>query len=587
MAEHPQSGKEAPSAPAPAPAVQILTRPLPEGVLSGFQPEFLRRIYARRGVVGVDELNRKLSGLLSPVSLPDIERAAERLARAVMQQERILIVGDFDADGATAVSLCMKVLTDFGAEKVAYLVPNRFEFGYGLSEEIVDLAREEDPHLIVTVDNGISSIAGVARANGYGIDVIVTDHHLAGNELPDAYAIVNPNLPDATFGSRCLAGVGVAYYLLGVVRGQLREQNWFTSARPEPNLAQYLDLVALGTVADVVPLDANNRILVHQGVQRMRAGQCLPGIKALAEVGKRALATLTAQDLGFAIGPRLNAAGRLEDMSLGIKCLLAPDLTTARQLATALNELNLTRRQLEQEMVGDAEIMLAEAAADQDRVGITVYHESFHQGVVGIVAGRVRERHHKPVIAFADAGDVAPDELKGSARSIDDLHIRDVLDWIATSHPGLLLKFGGHAMAAGLSIKRVHFERFGVIFDKAVRQFADDDTLQAKVVTDGELTAQELSLETAQRIAEGGPWGSGFPEPTFTGEFKLVSQRVVGDSHLKLVLKLDGRVVDGIAFRQSPLPGDTQTVRAVYQISVNDYGEWPTAQLVVSHLVAC
>ncbi len=568
-------------------SVQILTRPLPADALQGYEPEFLRRIYARRGVRAADELNRKLSGLLSPAQLPDINRAAERLARAVAEQERILIVGDFDADGATAVALCMKILTDFGASHVDYLVPNRFEFGYGLSEEIVDLARTREPGVIVTVDNGISSVAGVARANEYGVDVIVTDHHLPGADLPAAHAIVNPNMPTADFGSRALAGVGVAYYLLGVVRGQLREMGWFDASRPEPNLAQYLDLVALGTVADVVPLDTNNRILVHQGVQRMRAGQCLPGIKALAEVGKRPLATLSARDLGFAIGPRLNAAGRLEDMSLGIKCLLAPDLTSARQMATVLNELNLTRRQLEQDMVGDAEFMLAEAAADDERVGITVYHETFHQGVVGIVAGRLRERHHKPVIAFADAGDVAPDELKGSARSIDDLHIRDVLDWIATSHPGLLLKFGGHAMAAGLSIKRVHLQRFGAIFDKAVRQFAAAEALQAKLVTDGELSAEELSLDTAEQIAAGGPWGSGFPEPTFTGVFQLVSQRVVGEQHLKLVLKLEGRVVDAIAFRQPPLAPDTEAVRVVYQLGVNDYGQWPTAQLVVEHITDC
>ncbi len=566
--------------------VKILTRDAAPDALAGYEPEIMRRVYASRGVREVEELNRKLTGLLSPAELPDIERAAARLADAIVDQERILIVGDFDADGATAVALCLKVLAEFGAAHVDFLVPNRFEFGYGLSEEIVELAREQQPDVIVTVDNGISSIAGVARANTLGMDVIVTDHHLPGAELPAAYAIVNPNIPDARFGSKALAGVGVAYYLLGAVRGVLRGRDWFNDRRPEPNLARYLDLVALGTVADVVPLDANNRILVHQGVQRMRAGQCLPGIKALAEVGKRSLAKLSAQDLGFAIGPRLNAAGRLEDMSLGIKCLLAPDLGSARQMATALNELNLTRRQLEQDMVGDAELMLAQAAADVSRVGITVYHESFHQGVVGIVAGRIRERHHKPVIAFADAGDVAPDELKGSARSVDNLHIRDVLDWIATSHPGLLIKFGGHAMAAGLSIKRVHFDRFAVIFDKAVRQFAQADTLQAKLVTDGELAAADLTLETAELIAAGGPWGSGFPEPSFSGEFELVSQRVVGEQHLKLVLKVAGRVVDGIAFRQAPLPADTRMVKIVYQLGVNDFGEWPTVQLVVDHIKA-
>jgi single-stranded-DNA-specific exonuclease len=353
-----------------------------------------------------------------------------------------------------------------------------------------------------------------------------------------------------------------------------------------PNLAQYLDLVALGTVADVVPLDANNRIMVHQGVARMRAGKCLPGIKALAEIAKRSLATLTAQDLGFALGPRLNAAGRLEDMSIGIKCLLADNLQEARHLATALDQLNKARRQLEQDMVGDAELLLAQNQADTDRVGLTVYHETFHQGVVGIVAGRLREKFHKPVIAFADAGDAAPDELKGSARSITDLHIRDVLDWVASSHPGLLLKFGGHAMAAGLSIKRVHLTRFAVIFDKAVQQFSHAEMLQARLITDGELDADELSLEMAQYLSAAGPWGSGFPEPTFCGVFELVSQRVVGEHHLKMVLKLDRRVIDAIAFRQGPLPSGTQRVRAVYKLSVNDYGQIPTAQLMVDYLEA-
>jgi single-stranded-DNA-specific exonuclease len=544
----------------------------------------LRRIYAGRGVTRSTDLDRSLGALVPPTTLPDIERAAARIADAIMAQQAIVIVGDFDADGATAVALCVRVLGELGAERVSYLVPNRFEFGYGLSPEIVDLAAQSEPDLIITVDNGVSSVNGVAQANGFGIDVIVTDHHLAGAELPAAYAIVNPNLPGAKFPSGALAGVGVAYYLLSAVRGALRTRQWFDASRPEPNLGRYLDLVALGTVADVVPLDANNRILVHQGLQRMRAGKCLPGIKAISEIAKRSLDTLSAQDLGFALGPRLNAAGRLEDMSLGIKCLLAPDLTSARSMAAALDQLNKARRQLEQDMVGDAELLLAEEHADDQRVGLSVYHETFHQGVVGIVAGRMRERFHKPVIAFADAGDASPDELKGSARSIDDLHIRDVLDWIAASHPGLLIKFGGHAMAAGLSIKRVHLDRFGVIFDKAVQRFTNPDMLDARLITDGELDTQDLSLETAQLLAASGPWGSGFPEPRFTGEFDVVSQRVVGDAHLKLVLKTHGRVVDAIAFRQAPLAHGTSSVRVVYGLNVNDYGQWPTVQLVVEYL---
>lgn len=567
--------------------MQIVTREVPGDSLGGVQSKLLRRIYAGRGIVDEAQLDRSLGALLVPDGLPDIDKAAQRLADAVQHQEKILIVGDFDADGATAVTLCVSVLHDFGASPVEYLVPNRFEFGYGLSEEIVDLANMHTPKLIVTVDNGVSSVAGVRRANELGIDVIVTDHHLPGAELPAAYAIVNPNLPGAEFSSKAMAGVGVAYYLLGSLRGELRKRGWFEGARAEPNLARYLDLVALGTVADVVPLDTNNRILVHQGVQRMRAGRCLPGIKAIAEIAKRPLATLSAQDLGFALGPRLNAAGRLEDMSLGIKCLLAPDLPSARKIATALDRLNKTRRELEQDMVSDAELILAEDQADNDRIGLTVYHETFHQGVVGIVAGRLRERFNKPVIAFADAGDAAPDELKGSARSIVDLHIRDVLDWIAASHPGLLIKFGGHAMAAGLSIKRAHLQRFGVIFDKAVQQFTNQDMLRASLITDGSLDTSDLSIETAQVLANGGPWGSGFPEPSFVGEFQVISQRVVGEHHLKLVLKTDDRVIDAIAFRQAPVAGDVTRVKIVYRLSVNDYGEWPTVQLVVEFLQPC
>ena len=577
----------------------------------------LQKIYTSRGVTNTHGLMRDLKALLSPLDLPDIEKAGQRLADAIIANERIVIVGDFDADGATSVALCMLVLRDMGAVNVDYLVPNRFEYGYGLSPEIVELAQRQSPDLIVTVDNGVSSVAGVERAQQAGIDVIVTDHHLPGQELPPAYAMVNPNLIDSHFASGHMAGVGVAYYVLSQVRSELRKRAWFdveadvqasNPPRTEPNMANYLDLVALGTVADVVPLDANNRVLVHQGIRRMRAGRCQPGIKALAEIAKRPLEKMSAQDLGFALGPRLNAAGRLEDMSIGIKCLLATELREARSLATALDQLNQTRRQLEQDMVGDAELLLAEGQADADAVGLTVYHETFHQGVVGIVAGRLKEKHHKPVIAFADAGDAAPDELKGSARSIAGLHIRDVLDHIATTHPGLLIKFGGHAMAAGLSIKRVHYPRFQVIFDKAVRQIASADVLAMRIVTDGVLQPHEINLDTAQAIANGGPWGNGFPEPLFYGEFDIVNQRVVGEQHLKLLLRSGVQnpssgdehqpagmtksstrptVVDAIAFRQPPIEMGTSTtgkVRVVYKLSVNDWGDRNTVQLMVEYL---
>ncbi len=567
------------------PAAYTLERRSPNAApLTQIENAVLRRVYANRGVAHVDELDRALARLVPPADLPDIDAAATRLADAVAGGERIVIVGDFDADGATSVALCCLALRAFGAVHVDYLVPNRFEFGYGLSEEIVALAAERESAVIVTVDNGVSSVAGVAAANAQGIDVIVTDHHLPGVDRPAALALVNPNLPEATFQSRAMAGVGVAYYVMLAVRAALRARNWFDAGRTEPNMAAYLDLVALGTVADVVPLDANNRRLVHQGLERMRAGRCRPGIAALAEVGRRRLGTLTAQDLGFVLGPRLNAAGRLDDMAIGIKCLLAEEAAEARRLATALDELNRARRQLEKDMVSDAQFLLAEDQARDDASGLTVYHESFHQGVVGIVAGRLREAFHKPVIAFADAGPTAPGELKGSARSIDGLHIRDVLDAIATSHPGLLLKFGGHAMAAGLSIKRLHYERFGVVFDKTVRAWLTPDQLKATLVSDGELAVDDLTLDTAALLRAGGPWGSGFPEPLFEGDFELVSQRVVGQDHLKLVLKTEGRVIDAIAFRQAPLAPECRRVRLAYKLEVNDYGQWPTVQLVVDYL---
>ncbi|MEM7079885.1 MAG: single-stranded-DNA-specific exonuclease RecJ [Pseudomonadota bacterium] len=569
------------------PRVKIETRPSLVPPPTFVAHPVLARVLSHRGISAPQDVDLSLKRLLPPTDLPDIDRAAERLAQALEAQQRILIVGDFDADGATSVALCMRVLYDFGARQVDFIVPNRFDYGYGLSPEIVELALQRTPDVILTVDNGVSSVAGVAAANAAGVDVIVTDHHLPGMELPAALAVVNPNLQGATFGSRNLAGVGVAYYLLGRLRSLLRERGWFTaSGIVEPNMAAYLDLVALGTVADVVPLDSNNRVLVQQGLARMRAGLCCDGIKALVEVGGRNLGKLSAQDLGFAVGPRLNAAGRLEDMTVGIQCLLAPDFQTARKYAVALDELNKTRRALEQDMVSDAEILLAEDALPADAAGLTVYHESFHQGVVGIVAGRVRERHYRPVIAFADAGDQNPDELKGSARSIPGLHIRDVLDGIASAHPGLLLKFGGHAMAAGLSIKRVHYPRFAVIFDKAVRAAVSEEALAARMITDGELNAGHLNLDTAQVLHNAGPWGNGFEEPSFHGDFELVSQRVVGGAHLRLVLKSEGTVIDGIAFRQAALPNMTTRVRVVYKLGINDYGQYPTPQLVVEYLEA-
>ncbi len=569
-------------------------RRLVKGELAGLPP-VLARVYGARQIESRRQLDLDLKRLLPPDGLPDLQLAVERLQRAINDQERILFVGDFDADGATSVALGVSALKAFGAQQVDFVVPNRFAYGYGLSPEIVDLAATTKPELIVTVDNGVSSVAGVERAREYGIDVIITDHHLPGAQLPAALAIVNPVLPHATFASRSLAGVGVIFYVLSRLRSALVETGWFQAqAIPVPNMADYLDLVALGTVADVVPLDHNNRILVHQGLARMRAGRTRPGISALLQVAKRDPAHLSASDLGFAVGPRLNAAGRLDDMTIGIRCLLSDDLAQARNLAIALDQLNRARRELEQVMVADAELILANQQFSGDqRDGICLYDPSWHQGVVGIVAGRLKERLHRPVIAFAESGATAPDELKGSARSVPGLHVRDLLDEIATAYPGLLPRFGGHAMAAGLSLKRIHFKRFATIFDRKVRERLPDEARDAIVYTDGHLSNDEFSMETALAIAQGGPWGQGFPEPLFEGEFELVSQRVVGATHLKMTLALMGtqngrrRLIDAIAFSQEPLTtGVSTSVHATFRLVRNDFGDAPTIQLVVEHLRA-
>jgi single-stranded-DNA-specific exonuclease len=437
--------------------------------------------------------------------------------------------------------------------------------------------------VIITVDNGVSSIAGVDAANELGIDVIVTDHHLPGADLPRATAVVNPNRRDCAFPSKAIAGVGVIFYVLGRVRAMLEDRGWFEQ-RTRPHMADWLDLVALGTVADVVPLDRNNRILVYQGLQRIRSGRCRPGIRALCEIAGRDPAKLSAQDLGYALGPRLNAAGRLDDMSIGIRCLLAGELKAAKEFATALDELNRARREIENTMVGDAELMLAGHDLQVgDRYGVCVFDPSWHQGVVGIVAGRLKDRVHRPVIAFAPAGDMAPDELKGSARSIPALHIRDALDAIAARYPGMISKFGGHAMAAGMSIKQIHYERFAKAFDAQARSMLPAEALEATVVTDGALQVQEFTLETARNLTAAGPWGQGFPEPLFQGEFMVVSQRVVGERHLKLVVQIDGLLLDAIAFRQAPL-AEPGMVELVFHLAENDYREPATLQLIVEHL---
>ena len=566
----------------------ILTRPVPSlpSSLAGLHP-VLQRVLAARGVSSADELDYGLQGLLPPDGLGGARKAAGLLADAVEAGRRILVVGDFDCDGATSSALVLLALRAMGAAEVDYLVPNRFDYGYGLTPEIVELARERDPHLILTVDNGVSSIEGVARARELGIRVVVTDHHLPGERLPEADALVNPNLPGDPFPAKSTAGVGVAFYLLLAVRAELRRRGWFDN-RPEPNMAEWLDLVALGTVADVVPLEHNNRILVHQGLRRINAGRCRPGILALLEVAGRDHRTVRAQDLGFVLGPRINAAGRLDDISVGIECLLADSLEAARPLAAELDGHNRERRRIEEEMKRQAETHLEDLSLEEEALswGLCLYHDDWHQGVIGILASRVRERYQRPVIAFAPGGG---GELKGSARSIPGLHVRDALDEVAASRPGLVKKFGGHAMAAGLTLEAGHFETFAEAFDHVVRRRLQPEDLQPVILTDGEIEPGHLGLELADALAAAGPWGQGFPEPIFHGEFEVVQQRLLKKKHWKLVVRPAGGdiLIDAIGFNLAdqfpgPLPS---RLRLVYRLERNEFRGNVMAQLQVLHMV--
>ncbi len=502
--------------------------------------------------------------------------AVSVLEQALVGRQNILIVGDFDADGATSCALMVAGFTALGATRVDYLVPDRFRFGYGLTPEIVDASREFEPAVIVTVDNGISSIEGVARANSLGIQVVITDHHLSGEVLPDAAAIVNPNQPGCTFESKALAGVGVAFYVLMALRSRLRDAGWF--AGPEPNLAELLDLVALGTIADVVPMDRNNRILVSEGLRRIRAGRARPGINALIALTNNDTKNITSTSLAFGIAPRLNAAGRLENMSLGIECLLA-EAAPAQLLATRLNDLNEERKSIELDMKIQAEQYVEKFAnASDSRVGVSLYHPDWHQGVVGIVASRIKDKIHRPVIAFARAGD---QELKGSGRSIPGLHIRDALDTIAARNPGLLIKFGGHAMAAGLSIAPADFDRFSELFDVEAARWLGADELEQTLVSDGEIEA-EISLRVVREVLDAAPWGQGFPEPLFDGEFEVLDQRIVGQRHLKLKLRpcASQQVLEAIAFNHDRLL-DERTIRLAYRLDINHYRGRESVQLII------
>lgn len=557
-------------------------------------PPVLARAYAARGIDDPLRLSTRLERLLPVSSLDGVGAAVELLREHRRRDGLILVIGDFDADGATSSALIVRALRSFGFARVDFLVPNRFEFGYGLSRGIVEVAAASAPALIITVDNGISSLEGVARARELGIDVLVTDHHLAGPELPAANVIVNPNVPGAGFASKSLAGVGVAFYVMAALHRALHDAGELPSEAASP--AQWLDLVALGTVADIVPLDDNNRILVAQGLARIRAGRCTPGVQALLELGQRSLARVVATDLGFIVGPRINAAGRIDDMTIGIRCLLAESLTEAREMAARLDELNRERRAIEADMQTQALAAVRGLAdpTDDGRYGLCLYDAGWHQGVVGLVAGRIKERVRRPVIAFADA---EAGELRGSARSVPGVHVRDVLEAISSRHPGMIIRYGGHAMAAGLTLDRERLDEFARAFDREVARWQEGGTLADRIETDGALAVEEVSLDIAMALREAGPWGQGFAEPSFDQPFRIHTPRVVAERHLKMWVEPvgSGRRFEAIAFNvlqdpESPLlcEGELRVpthAHLVYRLDVNEYRGEQRLQLLVDHLL--
>ena len=550
----------------------------------------LQRIYQTRGLSCDADLSLQLSKLPSPKLMHGLDAAVEHLVDVLHTQQKIVIVGDFDADGATSSALMVLALSAMGYQSVEFLVPNRFDYGYGLTPEIVELAQQKKPQLIITVDNGISSIEGVDFANKLGIKVIVTDHHLPGAKLPNAAAIVNPNQPDCEFPCKNLAGVAVAFYLLSALRAKLRELSWFEkNAIQEPNMAHYLDLVALGTVADVVPLDQVNRALVHQGLLRIRAGHARPGINALLKIAGKNPAQLVASDMGFAVAPRLNAAGRLDDISYGIQCLLTDDPKEALDRAQLLEQFNQDRKAIERDMQTEAlKVVEGLALNDEDELpaALCLYQADWHQGVVGLLASRIKEKFHRPVAVFArdDSG-----SLKGSVRSIPGLHIRDALDAVATQNPGLISKFGGHAMAAGLSLEENQLESFEKALQQQVASTIDPLDLQATLQTDGQLETEQFTLHTASVLRDSGPWGQAFPEPCFEGEFELRSQRIVGENHLKVSLAVDAtnaQSIDGIDFNidTEQWPTTATRVRCVYRLDINQFRGRESLQLLVQYM---
>ncbi|MDN8585543.1 single-stranded-DNA-specific exonuclease RecJ [Vibrio alginolyticus] len=577
--------------------IEIQRRPEPDlSLLPDSIPPILKRIYINRGITDLSQLETSARGLHSYQKLGGIEQAVDLLFQGIKEQKRIIVVGDFDADGATSSALSVLALRMLGSHNVDYLVPNRFEDGYGLSPEVVDQALELGAEMIMTVDNGVSSIEGVRYAKENGITVLVTDHHLPGQVLPDVDAMVNPNLESCSFPSKALTGVGVAFYLMMALCVHMRKHNWFAEqGMQEPKLMELIDLVALGTVADVVPLDENNRILVHQGLQRIRAGKARPGIQALIEVAKRDARRLVASDFGFALGPRINAAGRLDDMSFGVELLMCNNIHAARRMASELDGLNQTRKEIEEGMKQEAMAFcerLQFGEGNELPYGLALFQRDWHQGVIGILASRIKEKFHRPVIAFADGGEGT---IKGSCRSIPGLHMRDALDFIDTQNPGLIIKFGGHAMAAGLTIKEQDFERFSRLFDEVVKKELDEAALKGVIMSDGELKPEEFSMHVAEQLRSGGPFGQAFPEPIFDGEFKVLHQKLVGEKHLKLMLEplYKGHptnvMIDGIAFnvdlRRWP-DASVKTVRLAYKLDVNEFRGNQSLQLMIDHIEA-
>jgi single-stranded-DNA-specific exonuclease len=572
--------------------MRIINRPY-EPEKSKFSDDvspFLQKIFQSRGLFSDSDLNLNLTQLPSPDKLLGLDTAVGHLVGALEIQKKILIVGDFDADGATSSALMMLALRAMGFESVDFLVPNRFDYGYGLTPEIVELAQQKTPDIIITVDNGISSVDGVACANKLGIKVIITDHHLPGKVLPDAAAIINPNQPDCEFPCKNLAGVAVAFYLLSALRAKLRTNQWFEkNSLPVPNMANYLDLVALGTVADVVPLDQVNRVLVNQGLLRIRSGLARPGILALLRIAGKDHSRIVASDMGFAVGPRLNAAGRLDDISRGIQCLLTDDPAQALELAQELEQLNQDRKAIEQGMQQEALKIVDDLPLDGQQelpAALCLYQADWHQGVVGLLASRIKEKFHRPVAVFANDKEGI---LKGSVRSIPGLHIRDALDAVATQNPGLITKFGGHAMAAGLSLEKSSLKAFEQALQQQVMDTIEPDDLEATLKTDGELAACLMTKQSAETIRDAGPWGQSFPEPSFQGIFTLKSQRIVGERHLKVVLAPvddESQQLDGIYFNIDidQWPTSITTVHCVYRLDINEFRGRETLQLLIQYM---